>query len=149
MPARIDSALLFSNAQAITASAASTNSIDLYDLGHRLGQAGRRFDITVECVETFNNLTSLGVALEDSADNLSFATTEISGTYTLASGILDAGALIMRVPIPETGIGGADSRGTGYPFPGPSPIRRYAEMYYTVTGTAPTTGKVTAWIEVV
>ncbi len=144
--ARRDLQTTFSNAQAITASAASTNSLDLYDLGHRLGQAPRKLFATVECVQTFNNLTSLGIALQDSADDSSFAATEISGTYTLASNALNVGNVIMKVPLPDTGVSGTPAP-SGYPFPGPNPIRRYIQLYYTVTGTAPTTGKVTAFIE--
>ncbi len=147
MPARIDNALVFSSAQPITATAPSTNTIDLYDIMHRLGQSARKLYVTVECVATFNNLTSLGVTLQDSADNATFSATELTGTFTLASGALAAGILIMRAPLPTTGIAGTPYP-YGYPGPGPTAIRRYIGLEYSVTGTAPTTGEVTSFLEV-
>ena len=72
---------LFSNAQAITADAASTNIVDLGATGTVYGAAsamvrdvgpGREIPLSVTVVETFTNLTSLAIHVEVD-DNSSFS----------------------------------------------------------------------------
>lgn len=122
---------LVSNAQAITATAASTNIIDLGPIKTGLTRDignGNEIPFLIQCVENFNNLTSLQVDVQTSDDS-TFATgvtTVWSKTVTLASGLLTTGYKFNNDDI-EPGLN-----------------KRYLRVYYTVTGTAPTTGKITA-----
>lgn len=125
-----DKQALFSDAQAITATAASTNVVDLGPIGNvpdvDFGK-GEKVPLLVQVVEDFNNLTSLDVALQlDSTTDFTPDKTIDLGTYALSA--LKAGMQINRDDLP---------RGLSL---------RYARLYYTVTGTAPTTGKITAGI---
>jgi len=131
-----DKTLLFSDAQAITATAASTNIIDLGATGTVYGAAaaltrdvgkGNRLPINIQVVEAFNNLTSLTVSVQvDSVENFGSPKTIASQTIALAD--LVAG----KVSSLNFVLPGADER--------------YLRVHYDVTGTAPTTGKVTAGI---
>lgn len=128
---------LFSDAQAVTATAASTNVIDLGKTGTVAGEGaalprdigpGVPIPLRVQVVEDFNNLTSLAVALQVSTDE-AFTSPVTVEAQTIALASLKAGGVfggLYHVP-----------RGTNL---------RYARLNYTVTGTAPTTGKVTAGI---
>ena len=126
-----DQQTLLSDAQAITADAASTNVIDLGPIASGLVRdigKGQPIPLRIQVVETFNNLTSMTFALQTD-DNEAFAspkTVWVSGSIVLAD--LKAG----YVQIPEW-----IPRGTN---------ERYMRVYYDITGTAPTTGKVTAGI---
>jgi hypothetical protein len=119
----LDEQTLFSDQQAITASAASSNVIDLgvaKDLG-----PGVPIPILIQVTEDFNNLTNLAVALEvDDADT--FGSPKIVQTTTVLLADLVAGKQIPPMYVPQ------------------DVDERYARLNYTVTGTAPTTGKVTA-----
>lgn len=125
---------LFSNDQAITASADSTNVIDLgvagtpYDAAAALNQdvgKGNPVCFLVQVTEDFDNLTSLEIKVSTGA-TASLGTTVISKTVLLADLV------------------------AGYQFPVqvlPNEItERYLGIEYVVVGTAPTTGKVTAGI---
>lgn len=128
---------LFSEGQAITATAASTNVIDLGKTGTVAGEGaalkrdigpGTPIPLRVQVVEGFNTLTSLGVALQVSADE-AFTSPVTVNSQTLTLAELTAGAVfggLYYVP-----------RGTNL---------RYVRLNYTVTGTAPTAGKITAGI---
>jgi hypothetical protein len=132
-----DSTNLFSDAQAITASGPSTNYIDLGATGVPYGQTtalvrdigkGVRIPLRIQVVEAFNNLTSLGFSIEVD-DNSSFSSPTVVETATINLAGLVVGAVVdaMReIPV-----------GTN---------QRYARLAYTVTGVAPTTGKVTAGV---
>lgn len=125
---------LFSDNQAITATALSTNQIDLKEKGTPVGGVsaligdpalGNPVEIVIQVTQAFNNLSSLKVAVETGATS-SLGTVVADTTVPLAK--LKAGN---RVPIrflPE-GITG-----------------RYVGLRYTVTGTAPTAGKVIAGV---
>lgn len=118
--------------QAITATAPSTNVIDLLvarDIG-----AGGDPDImlNVEVTQVFNNLTSLQVSFQESTDNSTWNDVVMTGALLLAN--LVVGARILRVNIPSWGL----NQTTKPP--------RYLRMNYTVTGTAPTTGQVVAYL---
>ncbi|MGJ5032272.1 Bbp16 family capsid cement protein [Bradyrhizobium sp. HKCCYLS2038] len=122
---------LLSNAQAITASAASTNIIDLGPIApggivRDIGK-GREVPLRIQVVEAFNNLTSLTIDIQTD-DNTGFSSpaTVISRTIPLAQ--LTAGYVDV---IEEF------TRKTN---------ERYVRLNYTVTGTAPTTGKITAGV---
>ena len=134
----IDATTLFSSAQSITATVASTNIIDLGAPGTIYGAAsaivrdvGRGADVPIKCtvVESFNNLTSLIISIETD-DNSGFstpATVFTSPTYVLAD--LATGA---RNLLPENVPIGTNER--------------YMRLKYTVAGTAPTLGKITAGV---
>lgn len=121
---------LLSNAQAITATAASTNTIDLGPIATGMVRdigKGKGIPLRIQVVEDFNNLTSLAVALQTD-DNTGFASPKTVWTQSLVLADLKAG----RVVIPEWVTRGTDER--------------YMRLNYTVTGTAPTTGKITAGV---
>lgn len=126
---------IFSEDQAITASAASTNIIDLgasgtpYDgaaaLSRDIGKS--EVPLLIQVTEAFDNLTTLKIAVEtDDNSGFSSATEVLSATIALAD--LTAGKQVPFRFVPQ-GVN-----------------ERYVRIYYTVTGTAPTAGKVTAAI---
>lgn len=133
-----DATTLFSNAQAVTATAASTNIIDLGATGTVFGGAaaltrdigkGREIAIRASVVESFNNLTSLTIGIETD-DNAGFSSPKTvwnSPAYTVAD--LAAGAKLL---LPDELPVGTDER--------------YLRLKYTVAGTAPTLGRITAGV---
>lgn len=132
-----DLTTLFSDAQAITGDAASTNVIDLGAPGRAYGHAanltrdvgkGECLPVHIQVVEAFNTLTSLRVVIQSSSvENFgSDVQDEIEQTIPLAG--LTAGRTIAIQCIP------------------PGTDRRYLRVYYDVVGTNPTTGKITAGI---
>lgn len=134
----MDATNLFSNAQAVTATAASANIVDLGATGTVYGAAtaiprdigkGASVPLKVSVVESFNNLTSLTISVETD-DNVGFAslrTVWTSPAYPLAD--LATGA---RLLLPDSIPLGTDER--------------YVRLKYTVAGTAPTLGKITAGV---
>jgi hypothetical protein len=125
---------IFSNDQAITASADSTNVIDLGVPGTPYGAVaplnndkgkGNKVPILIQVTEAFNTLTSLEIKISTGATT-ALGTTVISKVVPLADLVL------------------------GYQFPVevlPNEIdERYLGIEYVVVGTAPTTGKITAGI---
>ena len=130
-----DNTLLFSDAQAITADAGSTNTVDLGATGTPYGGValvrdigkGSKIPLSITVVETFNNLTSLAVSLQvDDNSSFSSAKTVVVSAPILAAALV-AGA---QIEVPDYIPQGANER--------------YMRLYYGVTGTAPTTGKITA-----
>lgn len=125
-----DLTTLLSNAQAITATAASTNVIDLSPratgIVRDIGK-GLPIPLLIQVVETFNNLTSLAIALQVDEDS-AFGTPKTVWTSTILLADLIAG----KVVVPEYVTRGTDER--------------YMRLNYTVTGSAPTLGKITAGI---
>ncbi|HHL3717673.1 TPA: Bbp16 family capsid cement protein [Klebsiella pneumoniae] len=120
----LDQQALFSAAQAITATAASTNVIDTGS-NKDVGKYGD-IPLLIQVVEGFNNLTSLTVTVQTD-DNSAFSSA--------------ADVLAMTIPVASLVL--------GYKSPVitlPMKMERYIRLNYTVTGTAPTTGKVTAGI---
>lgn len=116
----LDNELTFSNAQAVTATAVSTNVVDLgvdRDIG-----IGEPVYLAVQVGAAFAGLTSLTVELQTSADNSTWSTLYNSGAIPLAD--LTAGAQPVRVVVP-------------------SRTERYLRVNYTVAGTG-TAGTVTA-----
>nr|WP_292131445.1 hypothetical protein [Mesorhizobium sp.] len=121
---------LLSDAQAITATAASTNTIDLGPIATGIVRdigKGKPIPLRIQVVEAFNNLTSLTVALQTD-DNTGFASAKTVWSQVVVLADLIAGKVIVPEWIP---------RGTD---------ERYMRLNYTVTGTAPTTGKITAGV---
>lgn len=131
----MDRTELFSDRQAITATAASTNVIDTGATGtvyaastalvRDLGK-GNRIPLTINVVQAFNNLTSLTIAYQVATDAaFTSPVTVTSQVYTLAQ--LNANP---RYFIPDGVPVGANLR--------------YHRLLYTVTGTAPAAGQITA-----
>ncbi len=128
--------LTFSEDQEITANTASTNVVDLGAPGTVQGATtaltrdigpGRPLNLLIQVTETFDNLTSLKVSIQvDDNDSFSSAKTVQEVDVTLAS--LAAGYKFPVNYVPH----GTDER--------------YLRLYYTVTGTTPGAGKVTAGI---
>ena len=134
----MDATGLFSDNQAITVTAASTILIDLGSTGTPYGSSsaitrdvGKGEDVPLVCTvtESFNNLTSIIITIETD-DNASFSsatTVWTSPTYTLAQLATGAKYLLPdRLPV---GVN-----------------ERYVRLKYTLAGTAPTTGKITAGV---
>lgn len=129
-----DMTLLLSDGQAVVADAASTNVIDLgptgtaYGASQRLGRdvgIGVKVPLAVTVTETFNNLTSLQVQVQTSPDNVTWTMIE-GGAVVLAAALVAGYQFDVPYAIPE---------GTK---------ARYFRLFYDITGTAPTTGKITA-----
>ena len=127
---------LFSDAQAITATAASTNTIDLGATGKVLGAGanlvrdigkGNPLPIRVQVTENFNTLTSLTFDLQVD-DNSAFSSPKTVQSASVVLANLVAGRVVAFDYVPV----GADER--------------YMRLNYTVVGTNPTLGKVTAGI---
>ena len=127
----LDTQALFSDAQPITATAASTNTIDFGPISPatRTFDVGKGDDVAllVQVVEDFNNLTSLQIDLElDSTPT--FTPDRVIPLATVPLAQLKAGSQIARDGLP---------RGL---------TLQYGRLKYTVAGTAPTTGKITAGV---
>jgi hypothetical protein len=123
----LDRQNLFSNEQAITATAASTDVIDL-GTGSRDVGAGEESTVLVQVVTTFDALTSLTIALQTSSTE-NFASPVQLTAATVALADLTVGRKFSIGTVP---------RGT----------LRYLRLYYTVTGSSPTVGKITAGVGV-
>lgn len=131
-----DKTLLLSDAQAITADAASTNVIDLGAAGTVYGAAaaltrdvgkGNKITLLAQVVENFNTLTSLTIKIEcDTTDAFSSPKAVAEQVIPLAD--LKAGKTFSIMYAP------------------PGVDERYMRLYYDVTGTHPTTGKITAGV---
>lgn len=126
----------FSAAQAITATAASTNVIDLLAAGIPYGDDAALtrdqglFDIPllIQVVTTFDNLTTL-VAAVQTDDNSSFSSpTTVVSSPAIPLASLTAGYQFVFDRIPR------------------KTSERYIRLHYTVAGTAPTAGAVTAGV---
>jgi hypothetical protein len=118
-----DANTYMSDGQAITASAASTEYIDVQNAG--LGIDGPW--VVVRTTEAFATLTSLTVAVEtDSATN--FGTKRI----LFSSGAIATANLTINKELVK--------------FQLPHDCRRYIRIYYTVAGTNASAGKVTAFV---
>ena len=127
----LDNQTLLSNAQAIVATAGSTNQIDLSPRGagivNDIGN-GNQVPIMIQVVEAFNTLTSLTVSLQVDEDSAFGSPKTVATTPAIPLASLVAGYLFNLDYIP---------RGTN---------ERYMRLLYTVTGTNPTLGKITAGV---
>jgi hypothetical protein len=135
----MDKTGLFSDGQAITSTGAtaSTNVIDLGPFGTPYGSPSAlareigpsQTELSVTATETFNNLTSMTIAVQTATDAaFTTPTTVVTyGPYTLAQ--LATGA---RYLLPDE-----IPHGTN---------QRFVRLLYTVTGTAPTTGRISAGV---
>lgn len=129
----LDRQTLFSDRQLVTATGQSVDQIDLAPIGPGVVRdigAGISIPLFVQVVETFNNLTSLTISVQVD-DNTAFSSpTTLAVTPAIPLASLVAGfsfpQLVDFVP-----------RGTN---------ERYLRLLYTIAGTAPTTGRITAGI---
>ena len=131
----IDATLIFSDSQPVTDDAGSTNNINIGAAGTAYGHStavrrdigiGTNIPVWMSVTEAFNNLTSLTLSLQVD-DNAAFSSPKevASRTYLLAELTLGA-----RLKFPSELPEGTDEQ--------------YVRLYYDVTGTAPTTGKIFA-----
>ena len=130
----LDQRTLLSDQQVITATVNSTNVIDLLPLGKTYDgvQLIRKNNIMhspllIQVTEAFNTLTSLAIVLQTDEDEAFGTPLEVIRLVVpLAS--LKAGYISALEMLPR------------------GPMERYFRLRYEVTGTAPTTGKITAGI---
>jgi hypothetical protein len=127
----------FSNKQAVTASAASTNYIDLLATGTPYGAAaalnrdlgkGKLIPLFIQVTTAFATLTSLKVAVQTD-DNTSFSSaTTVLETEAIPVASLVAGYQfnIQNIPLATT--------------------ERYVRLYYTVAGSSATAGNIQAGV---
>src|SRR4051812_48595509 len=106
----VDHNLYMSDAQAVTASAASTRSLDFATATRNIG-AGEPLELVVQVATTTGSAGSSTVtfALQDSADNSSFA--DVVASAAIAKATLVAGYEALRIRLP-------------------SGLRRYIQVYY-------------------
>lgn len=125
---------LFSDDQAVTASAASTNYLDLGAAGTPYGGTaltrdlgkGNKLKLNVQVTTAFATLTSLKVAVQVD-DNSSFSTaTTVLETEAIAAASLVAGYVFNLDEIPLR------------------TSERYVRLYYTVAGSDATAGNIHA-----
>lgn len=119
-----DAKLLMSSAQAIVATAVSTDTIDRGDTKD-VGRGGD-IPILVQVVEAFNTLTSLTIELQTD-DNSAFSTPRSLFSVVVPLADLKLGYQVPVITLPQK-------------------TERFLRMNYTVTGTVPTLGKVTAGV---
>lgn len=130
----LDKNTMFSDAQAITASAPSTNVIDLGALGKtafggnqlKMNVGHKRIPLLIQVVEDFATLTSLKVAVE-SDDNSGFSSAKEILSETIAVADLKAGYSSVIDKLPRI-------------------KERYVRINFTVNGSNATAGKITAGI---
>lgn len=118
----LDKFLVLGDAQAVTADAKSTDTIDL-DKAQRA--PGNPLRIKAHIVEAFNNLTNIAFQVRSSA-NSDMSSPVIHQVITKTLAELTLGAVIDLGELVD---------GT----------RQYVDVYYDITGTAPTLGKITAF----
>lgn len=117
----LDQENVFSDAQAITADAVSTNVIDLGAAGLA---PGNPLSAVVHVLEAFNNLTSLTITVQSSVDE-AFSSPIAHQAVTIALANLTAGKKIDLGSLLDG-------------------VKRYVRLNYDVTGTNPSTGELTA-----
>jgi hypothetical protein len=123
----LDRQVLFSSEQAIVASAASTDVIDLGSSSRDVG-AGEPVEVLVTVTQSFDALTTMTTTLQTSStENFSSPVQLTAASLPLAS--LVAGARFSLTAVP---------RG----------VLRYLRLSYTVSGSNPTVGKITAGVGV-
>jgi hypothetical protein len=121
---------LFSEAQAITVDAASTNVIDLGPIknSRKIGH-GDKIPLAIQVVEAFATLTSLEIKVQECAvEGFGSGVVDLATTGAIPVASLVAGYRASLDVIPR------------------NQALRYIRLYYDVTGTAASAGKITAGI---
>lgn len=122
----IDKSLQVSDAQAVTASAASTDVIDTGVANRAIGtDTSLALSITVDESATASGAATVTFSLQDSADNSTFA--DVVASAAIGKAALTAG----KQPVL---------------FKLPNGLRRYLRVYYTVATGPLTAGKFSAQI---
>lgn len=123
----IDKENLFSNAQALTATAASTNLIDLGAANRDIGKANIRFRAQVDTTFLSGGSSTLTLALQTDSTSSFGSATALYTSPAIAKASLVAGYVAVDIAVP---------RG----------VKRYLRVNYTV-GTADfTAGALTAFL---
>lgn len=121
----IDKALQVSNEQAVTVSAASTDSIDFGQANPNVGLDDRsNMVITVDESVAAAGAATVTFSVQDSADNATFA--DVAVTAAIGKASLTAGQQVV--------------------IPMPTKLRRYCRVYYTIGAGPLTAGKFSAQI---
>lgn len=120
----VDAILIFSDEQAITATAASTNVIDFGEANANLG-AGTPLIINFIITEAFATCDSLQISLQQGST--STPATELINLPAILTASLTKGAYIPEIMIPSQHL-------------------RYMRLYYTIAGSNATAGKIFAYI---
>lgn len=121
----IDKALQVSNEQAVTVSAASTDSIDFGQANPNVGLDDRsNMVITVDESAAAAGAATVTFSVQDSADNATFA--DVAVTAAIGKASLAAGQQVV--------------------IPMPTKLRRYCRVYYTIGNGPLTAGKFSAQI---
>ncbi|RCL00936.1 MAG: hypothetical protein JSC189_001029 [Candidatus Tokpelaia sp. JSC189] len=123
-----DQTTMLSDRQKINETQPSTHTIDLGErrIPRDIG-VGVQIPLLVQVVESFNNLTMLGVRLENSED-MDFTHPKVIWEQSAPLVSLEAGKVIAPEFI---------SRTTN---------RRYLRLFYTINGDAPSKGAITAGV---
>lgn len=122
----IDKSLQVSDAQAVTASAASTDVIDTGVANRAIGtDTSLALSITVDESATASGSATVTFSLQDSADNSTFA--DVVASAAIAKTALTAGKQPVLFKLPHG-------------------LRRYIRVYYTVATGPLTAGKFSAQI---
>ena len=109
----LDKNAMFSDKQAVTATAASTNTVDMTAAGNAV--PGALFAV-LRTEDAFAGATSIVFALQTAdASNFSSPVTLLSATFN-ATQLGAANAQLLALPVPAG-------------------LKRYVRAYYTVTGT--------------
>ena len=119
----LDEQNIFSDNQKITASCESTNVLNF---GKRELAFGTPVELFIQASETFNNLTSLTISVQTSDDE-TFSDPVDLIEQTMLLDELKAGSVSTIKFLPKGNLG-------------------FVRLYFTVQGTAPTTGKIVAGI---
>lgn len=121
----IDKNLQVSDAQAVTTTAASTDVIDFGQTNPNVGMDGlSKMVITVDEAATADGSATVTFAVQDSADNSTFA--DVAVTAAIGKATLTAGHQIV--------------------IPMPTKLRRYCRVNYTVATGPLTAGKFSAQV---
>lgn len=118
---------LFSNNQAVTADAASTNIIKLAAGQLKEVAFGTPIPLRIQVTEDFETLTSLNIKVQTASDEAFASPVDLAATGAIAAADLKAGYVAPINFIPKGNLG-------------------YMRLYYDVTGSNATAGKITAGI---
>lgn len=120
----LDSTNLYSDDQALTGDAASTNIID-HGANRDVGP-GNPLRVSITITEAFDNLTSLDITFQTDDDS--------------AFGSVDFTMELVAIPLASL------VAGASFSFVIPRPVSRYTRLNYDVNGSNPANGKITAGI---
>lgn len=118
---------IFSNNQAVTADAASTNVIKITNGQLKEVAFGTPIPLRIQVTEDFATLTSLEIKVQTATDAAFTTPVTLATTGAVAAADLKAGYVAPINFIPKGNLG-------------------YLRLYYDVTGSNATTGKITAGI---